>query len=76
MILRKTSIFTGREADMEFPDGIEARIAYWQKSGTNIQDVFPDLSPEQREFLLSGSTPQEWDELFQEEADDFQGKDE
>lgn len=69
MILRKTSIFTGREHDMEFPDGIEPRIAAWKTSGIMIQEAFPDLTPDQREFLLSGSTPEEWDELFKEEEE-------
>lgn len=70
MLLRKKSIFTGHEAEMEFPDGIEARIAEWQRSGKMVQDAFPDLSAAQREFLLSGSTPEEWDELWKEEDDE------
>lgn len=69
MLLRKTSIFTGKEAAMEFPDGIEARIALWKRSGMMVQEAFPDLTDDQREFLLSGSTPEEWDELFKEEDD-------
>ena len=32
-----------------------------------IQDIFPELSPEEREFLISGITPEEWDEIFREE---------
>lgn len=67
MILTKKSIFTGREASMEFPDDMAVRIVRWQASGRKVQDEFPDLTPDQREFLLSGSTPEEWDELFKEE---------
>lgn len=33
-------------------------------SGKRIQDAFPSLAPEQREFLLSGITPEEWKKLF------------
>jgi len=29
-----------------------------------VQDAFPDMSPEDREFLMTGITPQEWKELF------------
>jgi hypothetical protein len=29
-----------------------------------MQDQFPYLTPEQREFLISGTTPEEWEILF------------
>jgi len=32
-----------------------------------VQDVFPDLSSEQREFILTGITPEEWNNLNMEE---------
>lgn len=73
MLLRKRSVFTGREAEMEFPDGIESRIALWQRSGMNIQDALPDLTPDQREFLLSGATPQEWDDILGDDEDAMKG---
>jgi len=37
------------------------------KSGAYIQDVFPEMSREEREFLISGTTPKEWDDMFSEE---------
>lgn len=40
----------------------------WQ-SGLLIQDVFPELSAEQREFIMSGVTPAEWEDLFSEEKE-------
>jgi hypothetical protein len=46
----------------------------WQICGENIQDVFHMFSSEQREFILSGITPKEWDYMFpeflEEEEDD------
>ena len=30
----------------------------------HIQEVFPYLSDDDREFLISGTTPEEWDSLF------------
>ena len=39
----------------------------WVVPGKRIQDAFPNLSPDEREFLMTGITPQEWDELFGEE---------
>jgi hypothetical protein len=34
------------------------------KSARSLQDILPDHSPQEREFILSGTTQQEWDELF------------
>lgn len=31
---------------------------------TPIQEAFPDLDADDREFLLSGTTPSEWNEIF------------
>jgi len=32
--------------------------------GVIIQEAFPTLAPQDREFILSGITPQRWNELF------------
>ena len=29
-----------------------------------IQDIFPNLTDEQREFLLTGYTPEDWEMMF------------
>lgn len=42
------------------------QIVAW-KSGQLIQDVMPHLSKEDREFLMSGTTPEEWNEMFSTE---------
>ena len=36
----------------------------WMSNGKLIQDVMPDLSLAEREFLISGLTPDEFDELY------------
>ncbi len=40
----------------------------WQMKRYLIQDAFPDLPLEQREFLISGVTPEEWNTLFKDET--------
>lgn len=35
--------------------------------GVLIQDAFPFLTPDEREFMMTGITPEEWDRLFGEE---------
>jgi hypothetical protein len=69
MLIERKSIFTGVVSQMELPI-TQAQLDRWQNTGALIQDVFPHLSPEQREFLQSGATPEEWDRLFPEEDDD------
>jgi len=34
------------------------------KAGALIQNVMPDLSVDDREFLMTGITPEEWTETF------------
>lgn len=34
------------------------------KAGALIQDAFPFLSADEREFLISGILPDEWERLF------------
>jgi hypothetical protein len=36
--------------------------------GKTLQDILPEASPQQREFILSGTTPQEWAKLWGEPA--------
>lgn len=32
-------------------------------NGTKAKDAFPELSPAQREFIMTGTTPEEWNAL-------------
>jgi hypothetical protein len=34
-----------------------------------VQDIFPDMSDEDREFLMTGITPEEWNATFPKEED-------
>ena len=36
-------------------------------NGKLAQDAFPFLSASEREFLITGITPEEWDKLFSED---------
>jgi hypothetical protein len=66
VLIEKKSIFTGRTAIMEIDVTLE-QIRKWQDSGRPIQEVLPWLTPSEREFLMSGCTDAEWDELFKDE---------
>ena len=63
-ITRKSTI-TGLTHEMNLPI-TQQEIDRWQ-GGELIQDVFPYLSDDQREFLKTGITAEEWEEAFGEE---------
>lgn len=69
IIYLKRSIITGKEGSMEIPlsqEEFETSYNSW-RSGTLIQEAFPTLTVEQREFLMTGITPDEWSRAFGEE---------
>jgi len=37
-------------------------------SGAFVQDAFPNLTADEREFILTGITPTEWDSMFGAES--------
>jgi len=59
MLIEKVSILTGKKNVMDI-DVTENRYSQWIKEKTPIQESFPELSIEEREFLISGITPEEW----------------
>ena len=70
MLVRKTSILSGVERVREM-DVTREQLQRWA-SGEKIQNVFPDLSADDREFIMTGVTGEEWEEFWEESArDDF-----
>ena len=63
----RQSIITRKINTMELPITQEHLDIYETVGDILIQDAFPNLNVEQREFLLSGITPQEWNDTFGEE---------
>lgn len=49
-----------------YPSTIWYGLRKWE-SGAFVQDAFPGLTAEEREFLMTGMTPEEWAEIFGEE---------
>ncbi len=41
----------------------EAQIMRWQR-GMLIQDAMPDLSVDEREFIMTGMTPADWEKML------------
>jgi len=49
------------------------QIDRWE-GGALVQDVFPHLTPSEREFLISGVTPEEWGQM-ESDMDEVYGDD-
>ena len=61
MIIERKSVISGivRQRDL---DVTLEQIDRW-KGGELIQNVFPHLSPADREFIVTGTTDEEWEQL-------------
>lgn len=42
--------------------------AIWVETNELVQEAFPYMTPSEREFLISGTTGEEWEEMFGEET--------
>ncbi len=63
MKIQRRSILTGKVNEMEIAV-TEEQIYRWRVGRELIQNVMPGLTAEEREFLISGCTSEEWNSLF------------
>ena len=54
---------------------LDAERYYQWKAGSCVQDVFPEMTEEQREILISGTCPECWDALFSKEDEEVELED-
>ena len=67
MKVTRVSLVSGLTSSMDLPVTQEQLDEVNSPSGRLIQHIFPELTADQREFILTGITPEEWDELYGEE---------
>jgi len=64
--ITKKSPFSGNINSMELPltekQWVDGELA--RANGALIQDVYSQLNPDQREFIMTGITPNEWEATF------------
>lgn len=65
MNITKRSPFSGVLHSLDIPV-TQAQLNNWQ-NGMLIQNAMPNLTADQREFLMTGITAEEWAETFGEE---------
>lgn len=68
MLVTRKSQVTGKEHTLDLPI-TEAQALEYER-GKLVQDAFPDCNAEQREFILTGITPEEWTAIFGESDDE------
>lgn len=62
MNITRISPLSGKVNTLDIPATLEQFAAY--EAGALIQDAFPNLTPDEREFIKTGITPEEWDAAF------------
>lgn len=66
MTITTTCPFCGRSTDVLVD---EVEYGCWLE-GMSIQDAMPDLSPDEREMLISGICPNCWEQMFGSDEDE------
>ena len=63
MLITKQSRISGKISSMDL-DITSDQLERINLKIELIQNIVPHLSSDEREFLITGITPQEWDKLF------------
>tara|TARA_R100001198_G_C5134257_1_gene151045 strand:+ start:484 stop:675 length:192 start_codon:yes stop_codon:yes gene_type:complete len=62
MLIERKSTLSGNVNVMDI-DVTPMQVASWEQ-GELVQNAMPNLSADEREFIMTGITPTEWDEMF------------
>ena len=73
MLIKRKSLISGVERELDLPVDPEM-LQKWERGEILIQNAFPHLTPDQREFIMTGSTADEWDAAFADPEDDADQK--
>lgn len=74
MLLTKKSNLTGKVTSQEI-NVSEDKIMQWEsmqgmRNRPLIQELFPELNAQEREFIMNGISAAEWDKYMGEDEDD------
>ena len=70
MLVKKQSIISGNVNKMEL-DITQEQLNRYLEGRELIQDIFPHLNANEREFLITGITGEEWDLACWDSASDL-----
>lgn len=69
MVIRRRSILDKKVYEMDL-DITADQVKRFVEGKEHVQNIFPNLSAGEREFILNGITPEEWDKQIGKEEDD------
>jgi hypothetical protein len=75
MLVTRKSMLTGFSRTLEVPGLTNEMVQNWEE-GMLVQEAMPDISPELREFVMTGIAPDEWDSHFPEEEEEEEEEEE
>jgi len=67
ILLSKRDPFTGKAHSMVLDISSAQLDEAYSKNGRCIQDIAPHLTPDEREFILTGIVSKTWDSIFAED---------
>lgn len=70
MIIERQSIISGKMNKMDINITPEQLFDFINGRSGLAQEAFPDLSLDEREFIISGIHPTEWEQLFGKEDEE------
>lgn len=65
MIIKRQSMITGVWNEMDLPV-TKKQIQMYENNEGPLQDIFSNLTPDQREFIKSGILEEEWENSFKD----------
>ena len=72
MQITRTSIISGITRTMNI-DVTQDQIDRWNNREGYIQNIMPNISASEREFILSGISEEEWDSIFFDNSEEMYG---
>lgn len=66
MLITRTSMVSGETHTIDIPSVTEDQMRLYEQ-GALAQDAFPDANADEREFIMTGITAEEWSRHFSEE---------
>ena len=66
MLITRQSQWSGIIRTLDIPVTYD-QLYEWQQRGAMIQNAMPNLTADQREFLMTGVTAEEWKEMWGDE---------
>ena len=72
MLVIRKSPFTGIVNEMEIPNASHEQMGRFNRGEDLIQNIFPKCNADEREFIKTGITAEEWEKMFGDDEEEEQ----